>query len=359
MSAERLFIDTQTSNIFTRTRDRLFGAEKADIPVRLTLPSSPHFKQYYTDPFFEALYPQDPQAVRFLTEDLVQRVESPVLDIHKTSNEPATDIKREFEVATERAETIARDYLLDLLDPSKTPSAVARRTLLVTSIDLLLASYFGKGDFKGIVFYGQTFNKDGRLQTIEEQLASLAEGDTFRILAQKRNIDVTILPMPQEGEHFQSPRFCLIGPRESGETDEGFVRILEQSIKNGKRIVFEAKRNQLELTTASLQEYNPSRIIVTEEGTGDYRVFEKGRWKPTDSVPKQKKESLEFWISVRAGNVDGYVRRRKNSLKTEKDKADIFGLDVVQTGGSLRQNNLVEIRQILPGPCSAVLLKAA
>src|SRR3989344_8786150 len=123
--------------------DRLRGVERPGA-IEIVLPGSPHFKQYYTPEFFAALPIGEPAVVEFMTNDLIERVESPVLDVHRTTNMPATDMKGQYRVSVERAETIARDYLRELLNTIRTPEVRARQTLLVTSIDLLLSSYFGK-----------------------------------------------------------------------------------------------------------------------------------------------------------------------------------------------------------------------
>jgi hypothetical protein len=337
--------------------DRLRGVERPGGPIEIVLPGSPHFKQYYTPEFFAALPIGDPAVVQFMTEDLIQRVESPVLDVHRTTNEPATDIRGQYRVSVERAETIARDYLRELLSTIRTSEVKAGQTLLVTSIDLLLSSYFGKGDFRAVAFGDQQIPKDGKLKTIEDKLAALSRGDNFKIINGRRSINVTLLPIPEATDHFKHPRFCLIGPKEEGV--DKFEQGLEKVRKSNKRVVFEVKRNQLELSTAFLMEYGPDRMVVTEQGTEDYKIWDGKQWTYSDILPDQKRGNLEFMVSIRGGNVDGYIRRERNSLRKEKDKAGVFGIDVVQTGGSLRQNGLVEIRQVLPIPCYPVLLRVS
>lgn len=343
----------RTPGFLARARERLFGAEKHNSTLQIVLPSSPHFQQYYTEEFYRALYPKAPDLVQALADEYMGRILSPRFAIHRTTNEPVRDLRGEIEISTSSgASTIARTRLLSLINPSKIPESKARMTILVTSLDLLLASYFAKNTFLAIDFNRVHYPKDGKLETIRDRLVNISEGGNFRILTKGRNVDVTILPMPSK-EDFDAPRFFLIGPQETN-----FEEVIKQATRTGKAVVFEAKKNQLELGLAFLTKFNPSRRIVTEEesSTG-YEIYERDERYHSDHLPKPSKGNLDFIIYAQEGNVDEDVRSAHNSLRRTKGVVGVFGIDVVQTGASLRRNRLKTIEEILPIPCYPVQLR--
>ncbi len=344
MSAENL------PGILIKAKELLFGPEKPRGPQEYVFPNSSHFQQFYTPEFFEALDFQNANLLQVTLRNYLDRVQSPIIEIHQSTDSAASiDItKGKILISTSGVATIARDRVLDQ-DMSR-----LRRTILITSIDQLLASYFGKDFFQRMQFNEQTIERNGNLSSIWDNLASLAEGDRFKIIAKDRQIEVQILPLPKD-ENFPLPEFFIIGPKE---TD--FQKTINQARSSSKRVIFEVKRTQLELCLAYLEKFNPTRTVITGATSSGYLISEPNQeTKYSKELPRIVKRGLEFLIHAREGNVDGFVRSLKDNLNREKDAAGVFGIDVVQTGTALRDNKLKSIEPVLPIPCYPVQLKVA
>lgn len=315
--------------------------------TRFVFPNSPHFQQYYTKEFFDAIDPISGEQLLASLHDYIARIQNPTVEVHQTTDFPAVVQTRKgrIQVSTSGAATIARDHLLDP-DLDK-----LRRTILITSIDQLLASFFGKNQFREVHFGSNRIKRNKMLESIIGNLTTLQEGDSFIIKAKDRTVEVKILPLPK-AENFPQPTFCLIGP-----SGIDFKGTLDNARKSSKRVLFEMKRNQLELGLAYLSKYDPSSIIISGVSlTHEYSISENYQTRTTDKLPPVKKGNLELLIHAREGNVDSLVGSIKRSSKS-KDIVGVFGVDVVQTGNTLRENNLSLIEQILPIPCYPVQLK--
>lgn len=341
--------DISPGMILRAIGERFLGPEKPKSSTEFVFPNSPHFQQYYTPEFFRAIDHELAPRLQATVEDYLNRVGSPIVEIHQSTDHSAklASDRGEIHISTSSAATIARDRLFD------PDIQMLRRTVLVTSIDQILAAYYGKDMFLDSDFNGQKFQRDGQLTTILDNLANLREGDSFQLIAKDREVEVRVLPLPSD-ESFPIPKLCLIGPSESD-----FTKTMISAPKSSKRVLFEMKRNQLELGLAYLAKYNPSRVITSGVSPSGYLISEMDQTRYSDELPPVEKGKLEFLVHAREGNADGFVRTTKNNLRREKDVTGVFGVDVVQTGTSLRQNRLKALEPILPIPCYPVMLKVA
>lgn len=341
--------DISPGMILRAMGERFFGQEKPKSSNEFVLPNSVHFQPYYTSEFYQALDPQLASSLQAAADEYFERVRSPIFEIHQSTDhaQKLASERGEIHISTSSAATIARDRLFDP-DIQK-----LRRSVLVTSIDQILAAYYAKEWFLASEFVEQRFPRDGQLSTILDNLRALREGDTFHLIAKDREVEVRILPLPSD-ESFSLPWLCLIGPSESD-----FNRTIVSAQKSSKRVLLEMKRNHDELGSAYLAKYNPSRVITTGVSPSGYLVFENDQTRYTDELPPVEKGNLEFLVHAREGNVDELIRSAKNNLRKEKNVAGVFGIDVVQTGKSIRDNKLKVVEQVLPIPCYPVALKVA
>ena len=163
----------------TRAKDRLLGIERPREPFEIVVPHGSHTEQHYLDRLFRSLYPSAPDLVKALWEDYKDRLDSLNPEVHSDSNFPARDPRGEIEISSSGPGTIARSRLLALINRDRVPESRARRRILVTGIDLLLASYLAKNAFRALVFNGVRYPKDGRIETIINGLGNLYEGGRF------------------------------------------------------------------------------------------------------------------------------------------------------------------------------------
>lgn len=327
----------ESNGFFTGILERIRGVEQLKSPRWVIVPNSPHFQQYYTEAFFEAL---DAQIAIDLRRYFLQ-----------STDHAATVPNRgkEINISTSGAATIVRDHLLgpDL--------ERLRRTVLVSGIDQLLSAFYAKDVFQGIEIGGQRFNRDGHLATIMQPLEELKEGDSFRLIARDRKVKVSLLPLPKD-EGFQNPEFFLIAPQETKINNA--QDLMNQARRSGERVLVEVKKNQFELGLAYLSKFNPDGFFISGITPSGYiRLGEDHHPEYKESLPRPQKGQLQMLIRAREGNVDGLVRATRDNLKRERNVVEVLGIDVVQTGISLRDNKLKRFEPVLPIPVNPVQMR--
>lgn len=324
--------------------------QEAQVPTTYFFPSSDHFLPYYTPELFQALDPEIAQALQARIAGMLDKVHSSNVQTHSETSVPAQVESTHGEVLinSTRAATIASDHLMEILEGIKS-KAEAQRTILVTSIDLILSEYFATDAITGIDFKSGKVKKDGKLSSIENFLAVYQEGDRFVLQGRRRKAEVRILPLPRDLD-FVKPNFCLIGPQE-----DNLSQMLQNAAESGKPVVVKAKRIQRDLGVAYLRDFDPRRIVVTDSNSSFFKVIEAGRVRFTSQMPRLNR-GLNFIVDCTEGNVDTFVRSGRNNLDAKK-RGGILGIDVVQTGRSTSQTGLETKAIVMPVPCYPVRIQ--
>lgn len=322
--------------------------KQQDYLLEYIVPRSSHFLQYYDDELFKAIHNPVGINLRSKFDSILQQLQrigknayvgGDSISVIKTS-------QGNVHILTSKAATIAHEFLLE------SDLKRLKQRVFVTSVDYLLTSYFTHSVFGPILFKGKHIAKKLSLKQLSRVLLALKPGISFEIRSNSRGFNVKVLPLPKH-ENFFKPYLCLIGPEESD-----FVRASRTIGKDRKWIVIETKRNLLYLTIAYLLDMGLGKIAVKGMAPMAYMIFERdGTISYMGNLAKFKGDDLAFLVQAREGNVDGFTRDDADKFIGDNQIIGVFGLDIVQTGKSLRENRLKIFEKILPMPLYPVQVR--
>ncbi len=302
-----------------RARNLLFPGEwVGNANTRYILPGK---SNYHAHTFLSALRSPDAQKSEHLAYQQLKSANDLDADADSKIHLPSqiSTSNGNITIETKNAKVIGRRTLLELLDPI-TPNKKRENTVLISTLDQVLSSYFFTDVFSGIDFQGVSYKTDGLFRTINKRAATLKSWDNLTLLAKKRKVKVRILPFPNT-EDFPVPQYSLIVPEEAD-----LAGMLQESQNSKKTIKVLVDNMHVPLAVSYLKQFNPARIVVSSFGRG-FEVLEREKARFTFDKPSPVK-GLDFSIDDPLSYAIDYVRSDYEARHINND-AGVLGFDVV------------------------------